>query len=88
MILTQTFFFFYANHPLQGFRSHCSVRGYSSLLVATAGAEATTRTGRQHTHTHTHTTRHNSYFDMHVQNCVQSSIFLSGSLILHVAGLS
>ena len=49
------FFFFYANHPLQGFRSHCSVRGYSSLLVATAGAEATTRTGRQHTHVHTHT---------------------------------
>ena len=44
-------YFFYANHPLQGFRSHCSVRGYSSLLVATAGAEATTRTGRQHTHT-------------------------------------
>ena len=43
------------NHPLQGFRSHCSVRGYSSLLVATAGAEATTRTGRQHTHAHTHT---------------------------------
>ena len=31
------------------------VRGYSSLLVATAGAEATTRTGRQHTHAHTHT---------------------------------
>ena len=49
------FFFFYANHPLQGFRSHCSVRGYYSLLVATAGAEATTRTGRQHTHAHTHT---------------------------------
>ena len=49
------FIFFYANHPLQGFRSHCSVKGYSSLLVATAGAEATTRTGRQHTHTHTHT---------------------------------
>ena len=48
-------FFIYANHPLQGFRSHCSVRGYYSLLVATAGAEATTRTGRQHTHTHTHT---------------------------------
>ena len=48
-------FFFYANHPLQGFRSHCSVRGYSSPLVATAGAEATTRTGRQHTHAHTHT---------------------------------
>ena len=47
--------FFYANHPLQGFRSHCSVRGYYSLLVATAGAEATTRTGRQHTHAHTHT---------------------------------
>ena len=51
--------FFYTNHPLQGFRSHCSVRGYSSLLVATAEAEATTRTGRQHTHTraraHTHT---------------------------------
>ena len=44
--------FFYTNHPLQGFRSHCSVRGYSSLLVATAGAEATTRTGRQHTRTH------------------------------------
>ena len=49
------YFFFYANHPLQGFRSHCSVRGYYSLLVATAGAEATTRTGRQHTHAHTHT---------------------------------
>ena len=49
------FFFFYANHPLQGFRSHCSVRGYSSLMVATAWAEATTRTGRQHTHAHTHT---------------------------------
>ena len=49
------FFFFNANHPLQGFRSHCSVRGYYSLLVATAGAEATTRTGRQHTHAHTHT---------------------------------
>ena len=48
-------FFFYTNHPLQGFRSHCSVRGYSSLLVATAEAEATTKTGRQHTHTHTHT---------------------------------
>ena len=48
-------FFFYADHPLQGFRSHCCVRGYSSLLVATAGAEATTRTGRQHTHAHTHT---------------------------------
>ena len=47
--------FFYANHPLQGFRSHCSVRGYYSLLVATAGAEATTRTGRQHTHARTHT---------------------------------
>ena len=46
------FIFFYANHPLQGFRSHCSVRGYYSLLVATAGAEATTRTGRQHTHAH------------------------------------
>ena len=49
------FYFFYANHPLQGFRSHCSVRGYYSLLVATAGAESTTRTGRQHTHAHTHT---------------------------------
>ena len=49
-------FFFNANHPLQGFRSHCSVRGYSSLLVATAGAEATTRTGRQHTHAHTEVT--------------------------------
>ena len=48
-------YFFYANHPLQGFRSHCSVRGYYSLLVATARAEATTRTGRQHTHAHTHT---------------------------------
>ena len=52
------FFFFYADHPLQGFRSHCCVRGYSSLLVATAGAEATTRTGRQHTRTHTHTHTH------------------------------
>ena len=41
--------------PLQGFRSHCSVRGYYSLLVATAGADATTKTGRQHTHAHTHT---------------------------------
>ena len=49
------FIFFYADHPLQGFRTHCCVRGYSSLLVATAGAEATTRTGRQHTHAHTHT---------------------------------
>ena len=48
-------YIFYANHPLQGFRSHCSVRGYYSLLVATAGAESTTRTGRQHTHAHTHT---------------------------------
>ena len=46
-------FFFNTDHPLQGFRSHCSVRGYSSLLVATAEAEATTRTGRQHTHAHT-----------------------------------
>ena len=25
-------FFFYANHPLQGFKSHCSVRGYKLLL--------------------------------------------------------
>ena len=49
------YFFFYTDRPLQGFRSHCSVRGYSSLLVATAEAEATTRTGRQHTHTHAHT---------------------------------
>ena len=48
-------YLFYTSHPLQGFRSDCSVRGYSSLLVATAEAEATTRTGRQHTHTHTHT---------------------------------
>ena len=47
--------FFYTDHPLQGFISHCSVRGYSSLLVATAEAEATTRTGRQHTHAHAHT---------------------------------
>ena len=31
------------------------LRGYSSLLVATAEAEATTRTGRQHTHAHVHT---------------------------------
>ena len=46
-------FFIYTNHPLQGFRSHCSVRGYSSLTTAEAGA--TTRTGLQHTHTHTHT---------------------------------
>ena len=50
-----SFFFFYTNHPLQGFRSHCSVRGYSSLLVATAEAKATTRTGLQHTHAHAHT---------------------------------
>ena len=48
-------YFFYTNHPLQGFRSHCSVRGYSTLLVATAGAEATTRTGLQHPHAHAHT---------------------------------
>ena len=47
--------FLYTNHPLQGFRSHCIVRGYSSLLVATAEAEATTRTGLQHTHAHVHT---------------------------------
>ena len=52
---TQFIFFYYTNHPLQGFRSHCSVRGYSSLLVATAEAEATTRTGLQHTRTRTHT---------------------------------
>ena len=56
---TNNFFFIiifsYTNHPLQGFRSHCSVRGYSSLLVATAEAEVTTRTGLQHTHAHTHT---------------------------------
>ena len=26
------FFSFYANHPLQGFKSHCSVRGYKLLL--------------------------------------------------------
>ena len=38
------FIFFYTDHPLQGFRSHCSVKG-SPLLVATAEAEATTRTG-------------------------------------------
>ena len=25
-------FIFYANHPLQGFKSHCSVRGYKLLL--------------------------------------------------------
>ena len=25
-------YFFYANHPLQGFKSHCSVRGYKLLL--------------------------------------------------------
>ena len=58
------FFFFYANHPLQGFRSQCSVRGYYSLLVATAGAEATTRTGRQHTHarTHTHSTPNSTLY--------------------------
>ena len=49
------FFFFYTDHLLQGFISHCSVKGYSSLLVATAEAEATTRTGRQHTHAHAHT---------------------------------
>ena len=24
--------FFYTNHPLQGFKSHCSVRGYKLLL--------------------------------------------------------
>ena len=49
-------FFFYANHPLQGFRSHCSVRGYSSLLVATAGPKPLLGQGdNTHTHTHTHT---------------------------------
>ena len=47
--------FTFTDHPLQGFISHCSVRGYSSLLVSTAEAEATTRTGRQHTHVHAHT---------------------------------
>ena len=52
-------FFFYTDHPLQGFRSHCSVRGYSSLLVDTAEAEATTRTGRQRTHAHAHTHANN-----------------------------
>ena len=25
-------YFFYANHPLQGFKSHCRVRGYKLLL--------------------------------------------------------
>ena len=25
-------FVFYTNHPLQGFKSHCSVRGYKLLL--------------------------------------------------------
>ena len=25
-------YFFYTNHPLQGFKSHCSVRGYKLLL--------------------------------------------------------
>ena len=49
--MLKSFFFFNTNHPLQGFRSHCSVRGYSSLTTAEAGA--TTRTGLQHTHAHT-----------------------------------
>ena len=49
---TNLFFYYYTNHPLQGFRSHCSVRGYSSLTTAEAGA--TTMTGLQHTHAHTH----------------------------------
>ena len=53
-IFCDFFNFFYTNHPLQGFRSHCCVRGYSSLLVATAEAGATTRTWLQHTHTRTH----------------------------------
>ena len=55
-------FFFYTNHPLQVFRIHCGVRGYSSLFVATAEAEATTRTGRQHTQPPTQpfiTSKHN-----------------------------
>ena len=41
--------------PYKASEATVSVRGYSSLLVPTAGAEATTRTGRQHTHAHTHT---------------------------------
>ena len=61
-IALQHLFIFYTNHPLQGFRSHCSVRGYSSLLVTTAEAEATTRTGRQHTHAHTHTTPNSTLY--------------------------
>ena len=44
--------------PYKASEATVSVRGYSSLLVATAGAEATTRTGRQHTHAHTHTHTH------------------------------
>ena len=52
-----TFFFLFFFIQITPYKASeaTSVRGYSSLLVATAEAEATTRTGRQHTHTHTHT---------------------------------
>ena len=49
---TPTISFSYTDNPLQGFRSHCSVRGYSSIFLAIAEAEAR-QTGRQHTHAHT-----------------------------------
>ena len=46
--------FFYANHPLQGFRSHCSVRGYYSLRSPLPGPKPLLGQG-DNTHTHTHT---------------------------------
>ena len=49
------YFFFIQITPYKASEA-TSVRGYSSLLVATAEAEATTRTGLQHTHAHAHTT--------------------------------
>ena len=49
------FFFFIQITPYKASEATVCVRGYSSLLVATAEAEATTRTGRQHTHACTHT---------------------------------
>ena len=48
------YFFFYANHPLQGFRSHCSVRGYYSLRSPLPGPKPLLGQG-DNTHTHTHT---------------------------------
>ena len=55
-LLLKLSFFFIQITPYKASEATVSVRGYSSLLVATAEAEATTRTGRQHTHAHAHTT--------------------------------